>query len=196
MPVAAHTDHPRLARGQDLVHDEVGKQEVAEVVGRKVALVPVRREGVLDRHDAPVVYQDVDGGHVGPGVDLGGGLANGGQRSKVQPQNAGLDVRVGLSNDVGGLPGLGNVSARQDQKGGLGGGDSLDKVGAETAGRDAGGENDFAPDVGGQFLDQLGAGGLRAVLGRHAVGNEELILGENSVQDGGLWAREHVRNGS
>lgn len=142
----------------ELVGEEVGEKERADVVGSKLALDAVVGFGIfLDGHDAGVVDQDIDLAHAG--VDLGGGLANRLLIAKLEGDELSLDAGVHLLDlleDGGNLP---FTPASEDDFLGAGCCEGESSLGAQTAFAGAGDDDDFAIGLGGEGLDDLLAGG-------------------------------------
>lgn len=92
---AGHVHDALVRAGEDLGHDEVGEEEVSDVVCREVHFDAVGAESPrLDIHDARVVNYDVDGGDIGPARYLCSGRADGGQGAEVEGE--GLDSYRGV----------------------------------------------------------------------------------------------------
>lgn len=174
--VAAHVDNTRSFRRQQLVHDEVGEEKVAEVVGGKLALEAIGRQLVVGSHDAGIVDEDVDDGDVGPREDSGCRSAGRGERVAVQLDYLGLDAGAGGLDVARRLLGLGRISRGEDEERGLGFGNGQDKRGAEAAGGDAGGEDDLALDLRGVMGGELAGSGGGVECGRHVDGCYVMVM--------------------
>lgn len=92
--VTGDADYARRMGVQDLAHDEVGEQEVAQVVDGQLALEPFRRHRPLGGHDPGIVHEDIDLGHAAPCVNRLSRLTHGNQRHEIQLEGANLDSRV------------------------------------------------------------------------------------------------------
>lgn len=69
MTGAGNVDHTRILRGENLVHDEVGKEKWAQVVVSKLSLEAIGGRSIRDSHDAGVVHEDINVRDVIPRVD-------------------------------------------------------------------------------------------------------------------------------
>lgn len=173
--VAGNVDDAGALGSEDLFHDEVGQEKVPEVIGSKLHLEAIRRHGVRDGHDAGVVDDNVNLGHVAPPVvDLLGRPPHRVHGAEVDDQVARLDAGVSCDDALGELPELGGVAAGEDEElWGCGGG-GFDKGRAEAFEGYARGEDCLALDDGGVVVDEVADGGRRSI-GGHGEGFWELM---------------------
>lgn len=160
--VAAARDVQDPGADGQLGHDQVGEEEVADVVDAEVHLQPLGRLAVGHGGDGGVVDEQVDGVFVG--VDLGGGGADLGLVGEVEGEDAG-----GRAFGEGGGEGLGFLggAAGQDEESRGVRGEGGDEGGAEGAWGDAGDEYGLAGDVVGQVCCDLFGGSFARVGGGH-----------------------------
>jgi hypothetical protein len=155
---------------QDLVHDEVHEEEVADVVHGEVVLNAVLGEFVGHGHDTGAGADDVDVGDVIPRQDLLGGAADSLLGAEVEQEGTGLDTgRLGL-DPVGLLLELVRAAAGENEKTGRGTGNVLDVGGTDAPGGDTSGEDDLALDFVGVDLGELRARRVDVELPDHDGG--------------------------
>ena len=80
MPVTGDNDDAWRRRLQDLSYDEIGEQEVAQVVDGELTFEAIRGESPVGSHHAGIIYQDINPRHIGPCVDRISSCMHGGQR--------------------------------------------------------------------------------------------------------------------
>ena len=127
MAVATDGHDPGLVGRNNLLHDQVRKQEVAQMVRSKLRLDALGRQRILHSHDPRIVNEDVDGGDVIPGIDLRSRGPHTLLRPQVEIQGAYFDIGMGGGDVCGGLGEFFSVACCEDQVCGLGFGNGLDE---------------------------------------------------------------------
>lgn len=94
MAVAADHDDTRPHRGENLVHDEIRKEEWAQMVRRKLTLISVRGKGIVDSHDTGIVDEQVDVWNIRPFIDRVGGSPNSSEGGEIELESTHLHRRV------------------------------------------------------------------------------------------------------
>lgn len=140
---AGDGDDARGRRRQDLVHDQVGEEEMAEMVGLELALEPVFGEPEWYGHDAGIIDENVDVGDVVPRVDSDGGLADTGEGHEIHFQCSDLDRGVFGCQITNEILLAGARAAGENKHGRLCHRNLLDKIVAQSSGRDSAHENCF-----------------------------------------------------
>jgi len=145
--VASSLHHPRAGRRQQLVQQETGQREVAQVVGAHLHLEAVGGASQRKRHHAGVVAQRIQARVTL--AELFGEVAHAGQAGQVEGQHLHLGVGVRRLQPVHGVAGLLRVAAGEHELGAAAGegarrleadarvasGDD-DRLAGESAGRD------------------------------------------------------------
>lgn len=141
VPHAGHiNDSSPLPSSQDLIHQQIGKQKVTNMVGAELQLNPFGccLVGCIT-HDAGIVDQDVN--LIDTGIDLLCCLTDGDLRGEIERDELGFDFGVELVDFFDHGCGLGFSATSEDDQLGVSIGQRNGCVGSDTAGTGTGDED-------------------------------------------------------